>query len=79
MVHASFVQTGTFTDVNGIINIKTAVYKPLTNGLAENMVKTFKTYLKTCEGGDIQKKLDRFLFKYIGILLMSLLGLILQS
>ena len=39
MVHASFVQTGTFTDVNGIINIKTAVYKPLTNGLAENIFK----------------------------------------
>ena len=53
-----------FAEMNGIFHIKTAVYKPSTNGLAENMVKTFKTYLKTCEGGDIQKKLDRFLFKY---------------
>ena len=53
-----------FVGMNGIHHIKTAVYKPSTNGLAENMVKTFKMFLKTTEGGDIQKKLDQFLFKY---------------
>ena len=40
-----------FVRMNGIHHIKTAVYKPDTNGLAENMVKTFKYYLKSCKGG----------------------------
>ena len=50
--------------MNGIHHIKTAVYKPSTNGLAENMVKTFKYYLKSCKGGNLQKRIDQFVFKY---------------
>ena len=46
-----------FIRVNGIHHIKTAVYKPSMNKLAENMVKTFKYYLKSCKGKYLQKQI----------------------
>ena len=53
-----------FLRLNGVKQILTAVYKPSTNGLAENLVKSFKNYLKSEREGDLQEKLDKFLFKY---------------
>ena len=53
-----------FVRLNGIKHIKTAVYKPSTNGLAENMVKSFKDYLKTNGEGTLQETIDKFLFRY---------------
>ncbi len=49
----------------GVHHITTAIYKPSTNGLAERMVRTFKEALSGPVGeGNIQEKLDSFLFKY---------------
>ena len=53
-----------FVTMNGIHHICTAPYRPSTNGLAENMVKTFKNYYKTSGGGNVQERLDKFLFRY---------------
>jgi hypothetical protein len=48
----------------GVRHVRTAPYHPSSNGLAENMVKTFKSACGKFEGGGIQEKLDKFLFKY---------------
>lgn len=54
-----------FMKLNGIHHIKTAVYKPSTNGLAENMVKSFKSCLKkNSANNDIDLKINNFLFRY---------------
>ena len=53
-----------FVRLNGIHHITTAVYKPSTNGLAENMVKSFKNFLKVNKEGDMQKRIDQFLLRY---------------
>ena len=58
--------SGEFKDfmVNcGVKHIRTAVYKPSTNGLAERMVQTFKQALKASKE-PIQLTIDRFLFNY---------------
>ena len=52
-----------FMDYCGIHHIKTAVYKPSTNGLAERMVQTFKRALKTSKE-PVYRIIDRFLYTY---------------
>ena len=47
----------------GIRHIKTAIYKPSTNGLAERMVQTFKRALKA-SSEPLKLTIDRFLFNY---------------
>ena len=53
-----------FMSKNGIRHITSAPYQPSTNGQAENTVKSFKSFLKHCEGEDWRCQLDKFLFKY---------------
>ena len=53
-----------FMSKNGIRHITSAPYQPSTNGQAENTVKSFKSFLKYCEGEDWKCKLDKFLFQY---------------
>ena len=55
-----------FLKVNGIRHIKSAPYHPATNGLAERMVKTFKTAMKSAETnrGTIHMKIAKFLSAY---------------
>ena len=53
-----------FLSNNGIRHITSAPYQPSTNGQAENAVKTFKMFLKHCNGEDWKTKLDKFLFQY---------------
>ena len=54
---------GMFTRFCGLRHIKSAVYKPATNGLAERMVQTFKRALKSSRD-PVPVFLDKFLFKY---------------
>ena len=55
----------TFVSNNGIRHIMSAPYRPSTNGLAENAVKTFKQALKKCSGcGRVEEMLNRFLLDY---------------
>ena len=55
-----------FTKVNGVKHIKSAPYHPATNGLAERMVKSFKSAMKsaTNDRGTIHTKLAKFLLSY---------------
>ena len=48
----------------GIRHAPTSVCKPSTNGLAENMVSTFKSAVTNFVGEDMQSKLQKFLLKY---------------
>ena len=47
----------------GILHRTTAVYKPSTNGLAENIIKSFKSSLKKSKD-PVHVTIDRFLFQY---------------
>ena len=49
---------------NGIAHTRTAPYHPASNGLAEQVVQTFKQGVKRLQGGTIETKLSRFLLKY---------------
>jgi hypothetical protein len=53
-------------DVNGIRHIKSVVYHPATNGLAERFVQTLKNALKSAQrdAGTMKKKLANFLLTY---------------
>jgi hypothetical protein len=55
-----------FLNCNGVKHIRGAPYHPETNGLAENMVKTFKRSLKAAnsEGVDLDGALQLFLLSY---------------
>lgn len=49
----------------GVQHIKSALYHPATNGLAERMVQTIKHALKTSQGqGSLQQRLNDFLLSY---------------
>ena len=53
-----------FMSENGIKHIFSAPYHTSTNGLAERAVQTFKQSMKRINGGSVQEKLSKFLFKY---------------
>ena len=53
-----------FCDVNGIKHICSSPYHTASNGLAERAVQTVKTGLKKQGGGDLDARLQRFLFQY---------------
>jgi len=53
-----------FMKQNGITHVKTSLYHPSLNGLAEIAVQTFKTAMKRMSSGSVEKKLTRFLLKY---------------
>ena len=54
----------TFMELNGIRHVCSAPFHPSTNGLAENMVWTFKSALRHVKGEEVRLAIDRFLFKY---------------
>ena len=54
----------TFMELNGIRHVCSAPFHPSTNGLAENMVRTFKSALRHVKGEEVRLAIDRFLFKY---------------
>ena len=53
-----------FLDSNGIRHITYSPYQPSTNGLAERAVQSFKGALRKIQGGSLQARLTRFLFRY---------------
>ena len=55
-----------FMKVNGIRQIRTAVYNPTSNGEAERFVQTFKNALKKgkTDPGSLKQKLTQFLPRY---------------
>lgn len=53
-----------FVNMNGIRHVCSAPFHPSTNGLAENMVRTFKSALRNLKGEEVRLALDRFLLKY---------------
>ena len=53
-----------FMELNGIRHVRSAPFHPATNGLAENMVRTFKSALRHVKGEEVRLSIDRFLFKY---------------
>ena len=56
----------TFVRSNGIKHTKTAPYHPAINGLAEHMIQTFKSAMKSSKDdkGNVYTKLARFLLAY---------------
>ena len=54
----------TFMDMNGIVHIRSALYHPSTNGLAERAVHTFKEGMKHLKEGSLKTHMARFLSKY---------------
>ena len=53
-----------FFDSNAIRHITASPYQPSTNGLAERAVQSFKNALRKIQGGSLQSRLTRFLFRY---------------
>ena len=53
-----------FLKTNGVTHTCTAPYHPASNGLAERAVQTFKQGIKRIQGGSLETRLSRFLFKY---------------
>ena len=51
--------------MNGIRHIISALYQPASNGLAERAVQIMKQGLRKQPEGDIQTRVDRFLFSYL--------------
>ena len=53
-----------FVEKKGIRHLKSALYHPATNGLAERTVQTLKSALKKAGNGPLETKMSRFLFHY---------------
>lgn len=54
----------TFTKRNNVTHVRTPVYHPQSNGLAERAVRTIKDGLRKMGNGSIGDNLDRLLFNY---------------
>lgn len=54
----------TFAKNNNIAHLRTAVYHPQSNGLAERAVRTIKEALKKISEGTLEEKLVKVLFNY---------------
>ena len=52
----------TYMKKNGIKLLHSSPYHPASNGLAENVVKSFKTWIKKFASGSVDEKIQRFLF-----------------
>ena len=53
-----------FVKANGIQHIKTVLYHPAYNGLAERAVQTFKACMKKLSNGSLQDQVNSFFLKY---------------
>ena len=53
-----------FLKRNGVRHVRTPPYHPVSNGLAERAVQTFKEAMKRIKGGSLNTRLSRFLFRY---------------
>ena len=56
-----------FTDFlkrNRVRHVRTPPYHPVSNGLVERAVQTFKDGMRKLKEGSVNPKLSRFLFKY---------------
>ena len=53
-----------FTKKNGIRHVKSSLYHPASNGLAERAVQTLKEGLKKAVAGSVETHFSRFLFHY---------------
>ena len=53
-----------FTNRNAIRHITTALYYPLSNGLSERAVQTFKAAMKKMTSGPMETRVSKFLFHY---------------
>ncbi|XP_049271457.1 uncharacterized protein K02A2.6-like [Rhipicephalus sanguineus] len=54
----------TFVKMNNITHLRTALYHPLSNGLAERAVRTSKDGLKKLNEGRLEDNLNKLLFNY---------------
>lgn len=60
------VEMETFLKMNGIMHIRSAPFHPSSNGAAENLVRTFKNFLKKsqCNKKSIDHDIQRFILAY---------------
>ncbi|XP_060881536.1 uncharacterized protein K02A2.6-like [Metopolophium dirhodum] len=57
-----------FLQKNRVFHIKTSPYNPASNGAAENLVRTFKNFIKKCNpNSDIEVDVYRFVMSYNSI------------
>ena len=58
------MEFSTFMKRNGIKHVRTPLYHPSSNGIAETVVQTLKDGLRKIKEGSLETRLSRFLFKY---------------
>ena len=58
------MEFSTFMKRSGIKHVRTPLYHPSSNGIAEMVVQTLKDGLRKIKEGSLETRLSRFLFKY---------------